>query len=201
MKEFMVIQALRVSGFLFFVASLSAAVLAGCSTTSAVPTDPAPGTPACTYEGGSLPSLEVAAGETCVLNGTTVQGDITLASGASLDASLGVAVGGDIQGQGAANVLLDGTTVAGKLQLGGGGAVAVTDSSVEGRLQLAGNRGVVSVSDTFIGGDLLLLQNTGGVFVDYNVVTGDVQCEQNDPAPLGADNEVSGSKGGQCRAL
>ncbi len=189
-------QNLRIVGF-FLGVSL---VLSGCGNGS-VPTDPAPPTepvPACDYGAETLDSLEVAAGETCFLTTTTVRGDLTLASGSSLEAIAGVKVGGNVQGDGAANVSLDEAVVVGDVQLAGGGTVNVTGATIDGNLQLINNSGAIGISDNVVEGDVQVSQNTGGVFIDFNFISGNLQCEQNSPAPTGSDNEVSDSKEGQC---
>ncbi len=192
----------RLSGLLIL-----AVVLAGCGggTTTRPPADPptedVPPEFECTFEDQTLPSLEVAAGETCELTLTTVTGAVTLAPGATLYAYIGTTLG-SVQGQGAAEVILDGVVVEGDVQLEGGKIIDLIGASdVGGNLQLVGNSGAINMSETSVEGNVQVSQNTGGVSIEETFVEGNLLCEGNDPAPEGIDNTVSGSREGQCSTL
>ena len=198
----------------FAVGAALLVALAGCVSTGNAPTPPSgddPETPEvadCASGAETLPSLEIPAGEACSLIGTVIQGDLTIAAGASLEAYAGVEVEGNITGQGAVEVNLEDVTVGGNIQLSEGTLVDIINGTVSGNVQLTGNGegstdggNGVSVVDTFVEGDLQVSQNTGDVYISTNMVTGNLQCEGNDPAPTGEDNEVTGSKEGQCSEL
>ena len=197
----------------FTVGAVLLVTLAGCVSTGNAPTPPSgddPETPEvadCASGAETLPSLEIPAGETCDLIGTIIEGDLTISTGASLEA-ISIEVGGNITGQGAVEVNLESVTAGGNIQLSGGTLVDITNGTVSGNVQLTGNGegstdsgNGVSVSDMVIEGDLQVSQNTGDVYISTNAVMGNLQCEGNNPAPTGEDNEVTGSKEGQCSGL
>ena len=197
----------------FAVGAALLVTLAGCVSTGNAPTPPSgddPETPEvadCASGAETLPSLEIPAGEACSLIGTVIQGDLTIAAGASLEA-ISIEVGGNITGQGAVEVNLEGITAGGNIQLSEGTLVDIINGTVSGNVQLTGNgKGStgsgngVSVADTFVEGDLQVSQNTGDIYISTNMVTGNLQCEGNDPAPTGGENDVTGSKEGQCSEL
>ena len=183
--------------------------LAGCVSTGNGPTPPPPstddpGTPEiadCASGAETLPSLEIPAGKACSLISTTIEGDLTLASGASLVEAISIEVKGNITGQGAADVTLDSAVVGGNIELAGGSTVDIANGTVAGSVQLTGNSDGVSVADTVVGGDLQVSQNTGDVYISTNMVTGNLLCEGNNPAPTGEENVVTGSNEGQCSGL
>ena len=190
----------------FTVGAALLMTLASCVSTGNAPNPPGtddPETPEiadCASGAETLPSLEIPAGETCDLIGTIVEGDLTIATGASLDAYAGAEVKGNITGQGAAAVTLDGAVVGGNIELTGSSSVDIINGTVTGNVQLTGNDGV-NVADTVVEGDLQVLQNTGDVYISTNTVTGNLQCEGNNPAPTGEENVVTGSNEGQCSGL
>ena len=50
-------------------------------------------------------------------------------------------------------------------------------------------------------GDLAVHRNLGTITIANNVVRGDLACTGNEPAPVGGNNQVEGSKEGQCSGL
>lgn len=52
-----------------------------------------------------------------------------------------------------------------------------------------------------IGDDVRLAGNTGDLEVSGNIIRGNLACQDNDPAPVGADNRVRGRQLGQCDTL
>ena len=192
---------LRLSGLL-----VVAVILAGCGGGTSgerpedPPTDDVPPEFACTHEDKTLPSLEVAAGETCELTLTTVMGAVTLAPGATLYAYIGTTLG-SVQGQGAAEVNLDGTDVEGSVELSSGDTVDITGGNVGGDVRLSGHSGAIYISDVTVEGNVQVSQNADDVFIDESRIMGNLLCEGNDSAPEGLDTTVSGSKEGQCSAF
>lgn len=80
----------------------------------------------------TVDNLRVPQGASCTLNGTRVQGTITVHQGATLTANT-VRVVGNVQGENAADVrVLSGSTVGGSVQVVQGQAARVADSTVNG---------------------------------------------------------------------
>lgn len=149
----------------------------------------------------SVDEVTVPNGATCELDGTTVEGNISVGHGAHLIAR-GVDVDGDVEGEGTAAVeVTDGSTIGGNLQLDSGGSAVVRDSHVDGDLSWEEQRGALTAENNTIRGNLEADQNSGGVTVSSNDVGGDVSCEENDPAPQGGGSHVSGNAEDQCRGL
>jgi hypothetical protein len=150
---------------------------------------------------GSVAEVAVPNGATCELDGTTVEGNISVGHGAHLIAR-GVDVDGDLEGEGTAAVeVTDDSTIGGNVQLDSGGSAEVRDSHVDGDLSWEEQRGALTAEHNTIRGNLEADQNTGGVTVSSNDVGGDLSCDENDPAPQGGGNHVSGNTEDQCRGL
>jgi hypothetical protein len=148
-------------------------------------------------------SVIVPDGETCTLEGTQVQGDVTVKSGATL-ISNGAGVENNIQGEGAKNITLQpGTDVEGNVQLQRGqqgGKIIIEQAEIDGELQLQDNLSSISVSNSNIGGNLQVKNNDGGVELLSNNIGNDLQCQDNDPSPTGFGN-VAAQKQGQCEGI
>lgn len=120
-------------------------------------------------------------GRSCRLQGTRVDGNVKVGSGARLLAS-GVSVEGNVQAE---NV----------------GSVAVTaNSEIGGNLQ-AKQGDAVQVQATRVDGDIQLFDNRGKLHVRNNTVGGNLQCKSNRLAPTGGGNRVEGDKEDQCARL
>jgi hypothetical protein len=146
----------------------------------------------------SVDEVDVPPGATCTLQRTTVNGNVSVGAGGTLVAR-GVAVDGDVEGEGARLVAMTGHSwVGGNLQLEQGGSSAVSDSQIRGDLQTAQQTGALAVLHNSVGGNLQVGQNSGRVTISGNRIGGDLECEQNTPAPRGSDNRVSGHRAGQC---
>lgn len=136
-------------------------------------------------------NLEVPAGATCTLNGTTVDGNIKVYNNATLLAN-NVTVGGNIQADGAANVVVGGnSTVGGSVQIKQGGGASVNQTRVDGDIQLESNQAALAVAFNRVGGNVQVFQNTGGATINDNVIDRNLQCKQNTPAPTGARNQAA----------
>lgn len=124
-------------------------------------------------------SLHVA--EACALRGTRVDGNVTVGPRGRLSAD-GVRVGGNLQADGAAAVVVGaGARVDGNIQIDGSGNIRISGSLVGGDIQLTGNRGSISVRDNQVGGNL--------------------QCTSNRERPTGGGNRTGGNKEDQCARL
>jgi hypothetical protein len=136
-------------------------------------------------------NLEVPAGATCTLNGTRVDGNIKVYNNATLLAS-NVTVGGNIQADGAANVVVStNSTVDGSVQVKQGGGATVNQVRVNGDIQLESNRAALAVAFNRVGGNVQVFQNSGGATINDNVIDGNLQCKENNPAPTGARNQAA----------
>jgi len=141
--------------------------------------------------GQRFENLEVPAGASCTLNGTRVDGNITVGSNAML-AATGVTVGGNIQADGAAGVTVNNNaTVGGDIQVKQGGSATVNQVRVTGNIQLESNRSALSVAFNVVGGDVQVFQNRGGATISDNRIDGNLQCKENNPAPTGGRNQAA----------
>lgn len=146
----------------------------------------------------SVGNVVVPEGETCVLDGTDVRGNVTVERDATLEAQA-ARIAGNLQADGAERVqIANGSQVRGNIQIRRGWAISVIDSRIGGNLQLDRNRGDLRVGRNAVGGNLQALGNHGGLAITRNRIGGNLQCEGNRPAPRVRDNRVRGNQGGQC---
>ncbi|MFW6091724.1 MAG: peptidase M64, partial [Actinomycetota bacterium] len=143
--------------------------------------------------------LRVADGVTC-LEGATVNGEVTVAAGASLVAT--------------------DSTVRGGLEAGGAEVVQLLGTTVNGATEIADTGTDVTASGSTFNGGIILTGNTQvppdegaerfsefgfeyGPILAGNTVNGDLSCDGNSAAvaDFGAANEVSGSASGDCADL
>jgi DUF4097 and DUF4098 domain-containing protein YvlB len=163
--------------------------------------------PALTYRCGNVNlgalssgEIEVPAGQVCVLQGTRVNGNIKLNAGSVLDAR-DVTVSGNVQADGAAAVLLAGSSsVGGSVQLKQGGTVTLQGVRVTGDIQLDAHSGALLAEANTVAGSVQVMGNRGGVTLLDNRAGGNLQCKENAPAPSGSGNRAS-AKQDQCRTL
>lgn len=149
----------------------------------------------------TVEDVHVPSGASCTLNGTRVQGNVTINQGGNLAATRTV-VGGNVQSQAHGTVTLrESSRVGGSVQLENGGTIQVADSRVGGSIQIKANRGHVGIARNVVDSDIQLFSNRAGTLVRSNRVDGNLQCEGNTPAPTGGGNIVQGDKEDQCRAL
>lgn len=100
------------------------------------------------WEEGSLTRSTCRPGRTCTLEGTTVDGNVSVGPCGTLVAR-GVAVDGDGEGEGARLVeVSDSSTIGGSLQLQQGGSSTVSDSHIRGELLWSEQDGAVAVQRT-----------------------------------------------------
>jgi hypothetical protein len=147
----------------------------------------------------TVENVEVPAGATCTLEGTTVTGNVRVRRDATLDARR-VRVDGDVQGENAraVNVTMS-SSVDGNIQVEQGGSSNVT--RIDGDLQWESQRGRMVADGNVIGGNLQAESNRGGLAITGNRIDGNLQCQSNTPAPTGGGNRVEGDKEGQCARL
>ncbi len=108
-------------------------------------------------------NIYVPPGATCTLNGTRVEGNITVDSNARLFAN-SVRVDGNIQTVGtAARVNVSpGSFVGGSIQIKQSGAADIRGVDIDSDLLFDDNTGFLDAVDNTIGGNLQVFQNTGG---------------------------------------
>lgn len=145
-----------------------------------------------------------------VMNSTTVDGDIQLenlrsASSAVTDST----VLGNIQLKtNRQAVTVERNEVDGDIQFENLRTFAISDKSfvkdntVKGNIQLKSNYLPLYVERNKVDGDLQAFSNRANpLFISANTIDGNLQCKDNNPAPTGGGNTVSGSKEDQCRRL
>ena len=149
----------------------------------------------------TLDNVRVPEDATCVLEGTRVEGTITVQSGATLRAR-NVRVIGNVQGEDASLVVVAaGSRIGGSVQVVQGGAARVRGSAVTGDIQFDEQNRALKVLRNDVGGNVQVMQNTGGVEISRNTIDGNLQCKENVPAPTGGGNVVDGNKEDQCARL
>jgi hypothetical protein len=148
----------------------------------------------------TVEDVTVPSGATCILQGTRVEGNVTIARDGTLRATR-TSVGGNVQSQGHRLVTIrESSSVGGSVQLEDGGEVQVADSRVGGSVQLKANRANAGVARVTVGADVQLFDNRGAL-ASRNRIDGNLQCKGNAPAPTGGGNVVGGTKEDQCARL
>lgn len=145
---------------------------------------------------------------TCTLNGTNVQGNITVKSRGTLDAT-NIQVTGGIKGESPRSIRISRSSVGNSVQVRKGGplpgspevvAVDIEFTNVTGDIQLEENVGFVSLVENQISGSVQANKNTGGVKITSNIIGNGLQCQDNNPPPTGSGN-VAKQKQAQCQNL
>jgi hexosaminidase len=168
----------------------------------------ATGVPSCTsmLTGNRQGPLTVSSGVAC-LDGATVAGPVTVASGASLYA-IGSTVRGPVTASG--DVLLCGSNVSGPVTVTGASRVWLGNrngesaaTTVLGPVTVTGSAGQVTIDSSSVGGPLTVRNNSGSTVVSGNQIDGPLSCTGNSPAPTdaGVPNRAAGPKSGQCAEL
>ncbi len=138
---------------------------------------------------------------TCTLEGTRVQANVEVKTGATLIAR-DARIGGNVQSEGHREVRVGrSSTVGGSIQLKQGAKVSVNDTAVTGDIQYDANRGPLEALRNRVNGSIQIVGNRGTNTVVNNRVDGNLQCKENVPAPTGSGNVVQGNKEDQCRGL
>jgi len=166
----------------------------------------------------TVDDLRVPQNQTCTLNGTRVEGNITVESGGTLHA-YAVRVDGNVQSDGGAAVHIyqnsrvggsvqadnvgqitvhPGTYVGGSVQIKSSGSASVTGVDVDSDILFDANSQALTADNNIVGGNVQVFQNLGGVAITNNTIDGNLQCKSNVPAPTGWANVVQGSMEDQC---
>ena len=149
----------------------------------------------------TLDNVKVPQDASCTLRGTRVKGTIKINEGARLEA-IGVRVIGNVQGEGARNVIVrKKSSVGGSVQIVHGKRARVVNSKINSDILYDDQSGRLSALNNKVGGNVQAFQNTGGIRIAKNVIDGNLQCKENRPPPTGGDNRVGGNKEDQCKAL
>ena len=149
----------------------------------------------------TLDNVRVPSGATCVLDGTTVKGTVTVGANATLKAR-GARVIGNIQAENHKLVVVNGgTAVGGSIQIDQGGAHKVTGAKVTGSIQASSNAGSSLLRNNTVNADIQVIGHRNGVEISSNRVDGNLQCKENSPAPTGGGNVAQGGKEDQCSRL
>jgi len=139
---------------------------------------------------------------TCTLDGTNIQGNLTVKSRATLVAT-GIELTGTVQGESPTKVDVRGSQIGNGFSISKGGelgSIVLMTTSVTGDVQLADNRGSVQLDGNTVGGSVQVNKNTGGVTITGNGITNGLQCQDNNPFPTGGGN-IAAQKQGQCERL
>lgn len=148
----------------------------------------------------ALDTVIVPANASCTLTGTRLIGSIVVGQNARLDAQ-GVRVNGSLQADGAASVVLSGSSVIlGSVQIKQGSGASISGAVITGDLQIDAMRAPVNATSNRVGGSMQVMENRGGVSLTRNSITGNLQCKGNLPAPIGSANTAS-LKEDQCLRL
>ena len=128
-------------------------------------------------------------GATCTLVGTRVDGSVKVYRNATLNAR-GVQVNGNVQADNFRRVEVTHRTVDG----------VVKRSRIGGSIQVKQGGGG-EVRRTVVKADIQVFSNDGRWAIYNNTVDGNLQCKSNDPAPVGARNNVGRQQGRPVRDL
>jgi len=148
----------------------------------------------------ALDTVIVPANASCTLTGTRLIGSIVVGQNARIDAQ-GVRVNGSLQADGAASVVLSGSSVIlGSVQIKQGSGASISGAVITGDLQIDAMRAPVNATSNRVGGSMQVMENRGGVSLTRNSITGNLQCKGNLPVPIGSANTAS-LKEDQCLRL
>lgn len=143
-------------------------------------------------------NLRVPETATCILNGTRVSGNITVATNATLYAYK-VQVNGNLKADKAVRVnIYAGSVVGGDIQITHSGAAEIQSVEIHNNLAFKENIQYLKTAGNTIGGDLQASNNTGGMNITGNTIGNNLQCKGNYPAPTGSGNIVEGNLEAQC---
>jgi len=139
-------------------------------------------------------------GITCVFTDVRIRGRLELREGSRLVATR-LTVDGPMTSNGAESITLDDVRIYGDLKLEKGGSITIRGSQIARKVELVDNLGDIAVSDTWVDETLKLEKNRGGPFSLFRNTSRNLECKENDPAPTGSGNVVSGRDSGQCEGL
>lgn len=148
----------------------------------------------------ALDNIFVPDGASCILDRTRAKGSIVVGTGARLSAT-SVAITGNLQAEGAADVRVGGnSTFGGSVQIVSGGSATISRARINGDILFDENVAPVSATGNIVGGSLQAFKNMAGVSLIGNRMKGNLQCKENIPAPTGSGNQAA-SKEDQCARL
>jgi len=144
----------------------------------------------------------------CTLNGTQIEGAITVKSRATLDAT-GIRTTGAVQSESPLNVLLRNSRIGNNVSVAKAGEptfrrpadsrVDITGSTIVGDVALEENESTINVAGTTTGGSIQVERNRGPIDVSGNMIGNQLSCQDNAPPPTGSGNSAR-QYGGQCPA-
>ena len=153
-----------------------------------------------TIAGASLDNVRVPQGATCVLRDSVLNGTLKVERNATLRAS-NLRINGNVQGEGARLVEVEGSRIGGAYQVVQGQAATLLTTAVKGTILVDSNAGAIRLERNIADDNIQAFQNRGGVSILQNSVEGNLQCKANNPAPTGGGNVVQGVKEDQCARL
>lgn len=143
-------------------------------------------------------NLIVPQNASCTLNGTVVNGNVTIRTNATLNA-YDLQVNNDVKADGATSVSIHaGSSVGGNLQIAHSGAADIQSVDIRHNMVFNENDKSLNAANNTIGGTLQATKNTGGVSINSNTIDDNLQCKENVPPPVGSGNIVGGNMEDQC---
>lgn len=170
--------------------------------------------------GGEYDNVKVEKGESCILSGVTVNGNVQANESVLVVISASTVVSGDVQANESGTVLVQASTISGDVIVIESDRAVVLESTISGDVQIQKTSVNAAVRGSSIGGNLQMEESTGlfaqvltnevsGNIQYYknttenrssitnNVVVGNLQCFENTPTPANVGNTAA-SKEGQC---
>lgn len=161
--------------------------------------------------GGFYNNATVLRGQTCVLLGATITGNVIGQPGNTGLVVQGTQIGGNLQDESGGGLVLEASSVNGNLQVGNTAGAVVLYSHVIGNSLFTNNSGGLNIQfNTFgtnppsygAGHGSLLIENTsgganGGVLLVNNTIGNLLDCRNNSPAVVSQLNTAQ-HYGGQC---
>jgi len=146
------------------------------------------------------------------LNATTITGNLTVPAGAWCDL-VSVRVNGNVEIQQSSGIRISGSTVSGNVEasttaardLMSSGANTLCNTAIGGNLEIQNSTGgpwqLGTCGTNTIKGNVSFTNNTGaGNSISNTTVQGSLECSGNNGL-TGSNNQISGSRSGQCASL
>ena len=142
-----------------------------------------------------------------IAGGVTVQGNVTVAAGATLNTA-SATIHGSVLANNAASVVLGlaGAEPIGKnvILVGTTGQASVLNDTIGGNVQISGStaNSALEINDNSVTGNVTVQSNNSASDVILNnAIGGNLVCAGNTPPPSGGNITVGGHKVGQCSGL
>jgi hypothetical protein len=145
----------------------------------------------------TVDNVRVPQGAACTMRETLVKGTVKVERDATLQAE-DIEVIGNVQAEGAENVVLRASRVGGSVQVKQGGEAETTGSQINGDIQYDQQAGALLVRDNTVGGSVQVIGNRGGASITTNTIDGNLQCKENEPDATGVGNLVHGNAEDEC---